>query len=153
MNILFICTGNTCRSPMAEGYMKHLCAQAGMADFEISSAGTCSYDGGAVSEHSVRAVASAGVDISAHKSSSVTHERVMAADIIVAMSLGHKMQLARYFPESVPKTSLILECIGEAGDLADPFGGSQEIYDACFAQMKPALENLLLDLRSEIDNK
>jgi len=133
---------------MAEGYFKLLCDQAGV-EMEVSSAGTCAYAGAAVSSKSVNAVRDAGVDISAHKSSSVTHERVMAADLIIAMSSSHRMQLARFFPESVPKTTQILEYVGERGDLADPFGGSQDIYNACFAQMKPALENLLLDLRSE----
>jgi len=134
---------------MAEGYFKLLCEQAGADDFTVSSAGTCTYDGGAVSEKSVNAVAELGVDISNHKSSSLDHKRINDADCIVAMGMSHKLQLSQYYPESLGKTALILEFVGESGDLADPFGGSQDVYNKCFAQMKPALDNLFLDLNSE----
>lgn len=149
MNVLFVCTGNTCRSPMAEGYFKLLCEQAGADNFVVSSAGTCTYDGAAVSENSVKAVSPFGVNISGHKSSSLDHQRINDADCIIAMGMSHKLQLSQYYPESLGKMALILEFVGENGDLADPFGGSQEVYNKCFEQMKPALDNLFLDLNTK----
>lgn len=148
MNILFVCTGNTCRSPMAEAYFKNLCEKAGVDNFVVSSAGTCTYDGLPVSENSIKAVASEGIDLSGYKSSAISHDLIMEADHIIVMSINHKLQLSQYYPESLPKISLLLEFVGKDCDVADPYGGNQDTYDKCFAEMKPALENLFLDLNS-----
>ena len=148
MNILFVCTGNTCRSPMAEGYFKLLCEQAGVSNYVVSSAGTCTYEGAPVAAHSVAALTEFGIDISNHTSLSLSHKVVDDADCIIAMSLNHKLQLSQYFPKSLAKTALLLEFVNKNDNIADPVGGSQAEYNACFAEMKPALENLFLDLNT-----
>ncbi len=150
MNVIFVCTGNTCRSPMAEGYFKDLCKKANKENISALSAGVSACPGIPVSQNSVNTLQKHGIDISSHVSSPLFPEMVEKADAIIAMTLSHKLQVARFHPEAVGKTHLLLEFSDKnGGDIGDPIGGPQSVYDQCFMQMKPALENLLLDLTSE----
>ncbi|MBR3961706.1 MAG: low molecular weight phosphatase family protein, partial [Clostridia bacterium] len=84
MKIIFVCTGNTCRSPMAEGYLKSL----NIGGLEVASRGLQA--GGGVSENSVAAMQEIGIDISAHTPRNLTREEIDGADIIVCMTATHK---------------------------------------------------------------
>ena len=76
MRILFVCTGNTCRSPMAEAYFKSLCEKSGRLDITVESAGTFGGDGEPASSQSVSVMKDHGIDLSAHKSSTLTKEKI-----------------------------------------------------------------------------
>lgn len=115
MNVLFVCTGNTCRSPMAEGY-----ANAKIEGVTAKSCGICA-DGSPVSEKSEKAMAEIGIDISSHLSSPITTELVEWADLIICMSPSHKAAL-----ESV---GIEAEVLGNG--IPDPYGGDIEDYRAC----------------------
>ena len=83
MEIIFVCTGNTCRSPLAEGLMKKLLADRGIDGIEISSAGLAAYPGDEVSEKSVKAAEKYGVDISAHRSRRINQYMLESAVLYV----------------------------------------------------------------------
>ncbi len=150
MNIIFVCTGNTCRSPMAEGYFRDLCDKANI-EINISSAGIAAGNGMRTSQNSINALKKYDIDISELRSSPLTLDDLEKNDLIITMGNSHKAQIVYNVPESESKIHLLLEYMDcPNDDVADPFGGNQEIYNACFAEMKPALDNLLLDLIAKL---
>jgi protein-tyrosine-phosphatase len=146
-HILFVCTGNTCRSPMGEGYFRHLIKQSGRQDLTVSSAGTSASDGFPVSNGSLVTMRGYGIDISDLRSTTLTRELVEDADLIITMSRGHRLQIGRAMPYVLDKTHLLMEFDGQPDlDVNDPVGGDYELYSNCFKGMKQALDNLFLDI-------
>lgn len=142
MNILFVCTGNTCRSPMAEYYFRHLCEASGRSDFTVVSAGLSSFGGEPVSRNAALVLDKIGISSGQHRSRVLTPSLVAAADLIVCMTASHADMLAGYFPGSAGKSHLLLEYAGIVGDVPDPYGGSPEQYEAVFEIMRSALDQL-----------
>ena len=142
MHILFICTGNTCRSPMAEGFFRDLVEHSNRKDITVSSAGTFAGDGESPSMNSITAMKEIGIDISDYKSSPLTIELVDKADMIIAMTISHKHAVGQMSAIAVKKCSVLGEYNNSGEDLSDPFGGSQNVYGYCLTTMKPSLENL-----------
>ncbi len=130
MNILFVCTGNTCRSPMAEGYLHSL----GIKDISVKSRGLCA-DGSAVSQNALLAMREAGIDISSHISRQITPEDITWADKIICMSASHISALT-----GICKAKLSLLGAG----ICDPFGGSLQNYRTCRDQIIKQLEAMFL---------
>ena len=129
MNILFICLGNTCRSPMAEGLARHRGEETGVTINALSAGLFAHMDGPAMPE-AIAAVADK-VDISNHKTRQVEFAFVEAADYVVAMTADVKSILLRQFPFFQNKILTLAEWAGEDGDVIDPFGGNQEEYNTC----------------------
>lgn len=134
MNILFVCTGNTCRSPMAAYIMDKIAVENDL-DVLIESAGIFAEPEQKASENAVLAMRDMGIDISEHRTQPVTEELLKRADIILTMTEGQKMMIAQYAKD---KVYTLLEYSGSKGDISDPYGGdleeyketAQEIYDA-----------------------
>ncbi|WP_251440877.1 low molecular weight protein arginine phosphatase [Veillonella intestinalis] len=145
MNILFVCTGNTCRSPMAEGLLRVM-AEKENKDITTLSAGLFTAPGGRVSPYAETAVKDM-VDISMHQSRPLTKALIDAADLILGLSSDHKNVLLRQFPDLKDKIMTLGEWAGTQEDVADPFGGTQEEYDACAAQIKTLLAKGLANLK------
>ncbi|MBR7133699.1 MAG: ribosomal protein S18-alanine N-acetyltransferase [Clostridia bacterium] len=127
MRVLFVCTGNTCRSPMAEGYLK----TKGITAF---SRGLCA-DGSAVSPNSKEAMAETGVDISGHISKQLTAVDLSEADKIICMSHSHRAALLGV---ACDKEITVL-----GGGVSDPYGGDIAAYRACRDQIINELDRLL----------
>lgn len=127
MRVLFVCTGNTCRSPMAEGYLKH----KGISAF---SRGLCA-DGSAVSLNSKQVMAEIGVDISTHVSEQLTVEDLKEADKIICMSHAHKAALMSV---ACDKEITVL-----GGGVSDPYGGDREAYRTCRDFITSEIDRLL----------
>lgn len=127
--ILFVCTGNTCRSPMAEGLLR-----SQNSTFSVSSAGLFA-DGSPVSDHAVSALAELGIDISGHRSRQLTPAMAEEADLILTMTNAHRKMLEITIPQAASKTLTLSQWAGETGDVSDPFGGSQEDYNICRDQI------------------
>ena len=116
MNIIFVCTGNTCRSPMAEGYLKSL----GFNSLTVCSRGFMA-DGDKVSENSAAVMKEIGIDISAHTSKTITKEDVQNADKIICLSQNHILSLL-----SIGVSNEKLYLLGEG--ISDPYGGDISVY-------------------------
>lgn len=139
MNIIFVCTGNTCRSPMAEGFFKTLSADS--AAFEACSRGIAAIDGMRASEYSVIAASELGSDIANHASHQITQADVSWADFIFTMTSSHASVLKAAFPESSQKIFTIAE-FALSADVSDPYGGDLAIYRECAAQLKAAVQKI-----------
>ena len=149
MRVLFVCTGNTCRSPLAEGYFRRLTRNAGISDaIEVASAGTSAMEGAPPSPQAVAAAESAGFDISSLRSAPLTPEEIERADLIVPMTVSHEAVVLSIAPGAAGKTRRLGE-FADGGDIGDPFGGSLAVYQACFDGMRPALERLFDKVKSK----
>lgn len=140
--VLIICTGNFCRSPMAEAILKDLMRQYGEEDkFEVQSAGTWTQDGLRASSLAVQAMKELGLDISAHRSHHLTPEDVGAARLIIVMARDHKEALAIEFPQAREKLRMLSEMAGKRHDIEDPSGtGSLEMHRACAREIRELLK-------------
>lgn len=145
MKILFVCTGNTCRSPMAEGLMRVMAQEAGK-DVTVLSAGLFCANGAKATPQAIEAV-KPYVDISSHESRPLSVAFMEAADLVIAMTEEHKRVLLRQFSFMADKIKTLAEWAGQDGDVEDPFGQNQEVYNACAAQIR----NLLAKGLSKID--
>lgn len=133
MNILYVCTGNTCRSPMAEGITRTLATELGL-DVNVVSAGLFAAYGAKPTEEAVIAIQSIA-DISGHESRPLTMELVNSADLIIGMTQDHKSVLLRQFPFEAAKIKTLAEWGHGAGDVVDPFGSNQDVYNQCAEQI------------------
>ena len=133
MNILFVCTGNTCRSPMAEGYLK----SKGIEGVTVLSRGLAA-DGSPVSLNSKTAMDEAGIDIGSHISKQITADDINKADKIICLSPSHKALL---LSAGVPENKLYI--LGDG--ISDPFGGSIETYRRCRDEIFAAIDILIKD--------
>lgn len=138
MNILFVCTGNTCRSPMAEGLLRAK-AEKEQKDIVTLSAGLFTVPGGTVSPYAREAVKDQ-VDISSHQTRPLSIALMEAADLVVGLASGHKNTLLRQFPAMKDKIVTLGELAGTGEDVQDPFGGTQEEYFECAKQIEELID-------------
>jgi glycine hydroxymethyltransferase len=143
--ILFICTGNVCRSPMAEALFRH--AMRGRGEFRIFSAGLGAIDGQPPTQHSVHAMKEIGIDISAQRSRALTADLVRQADFIFGMTHGHVDTIALLYPPAAEKTFLLREFDDTLEpyekDIGDPIGSPYEVYVDCRDQIEQGIASLL----------
>ena len=142
-NVLFVCTGNTCRSLMAELYFNWSCARRGISGVVARSAGLMAFPGAPLSEAARLTLAPLGVEFGDFRSRVLDRALVSEAELIVAMTAGHLRGIVSQYPEAGEKCRLLLEFCGEAGPVPDPFGGSVAAYAAVFSLMRPALDALI----------
>jgi len=142
--VLVVCTGNTCRSPMAEGWLNaHLKDTAWTAE----SAGVMAGPGGKASPEAIEAMRELQIDISAHRSRPVTQPMLEEAAVILTMTEGHWREIVRQYPEAEDKTFLVHSFgLEELRDVADPYGLSVEAYRHTRDELAQALGEFLLDL-------
>ncbi len=130
--VLFVCTGNLCRSPMAEGLLQHKLALADLADrHEVHSVGVWALDGRPASPNAVAVMAERGIDIQDHTARSITASDVAEADLILVMSREHAEVIRNTWPQYDWQVYLLSEMAGKRKDVEDPYGGSIEEYRAC----------------------
>ncbi len=140
-SVLFICTANRCRSPMAEAILKRLVAQLGQAeDWHIQSAGTWTEPNLPVTSCSKEVMAQRGIDLGAHRSRPLTVELLHDAAVILVMTQSQREALQTEFPEVAQKTHLLGQLIGQSHDIEDPYGGPAEEYQLCASEIEWILE-------------
>lgn len=149
VNFLVICSGNTCRSPMAEGLLRRVLAdklncqenELGDKGYFVESAGVATFEGQPPSDEAVRVLRRRGVDISGHRSSPVSVEEINRADYIYTMTSGHLDEIIRKAPSARERA----QCL-QGTDIQDPIGGSEEVYEACADQIEKALRDRLKEV-------
>lgn len=146
-HVLFVCTGNVCRSPMAEGLFRKLLA--GRDDITVESAGVSAGRGQAASGDAVRALQSQGIDLTKFRSQPVSEELVDRATHIFVMTRDHKRLLELFFPQAAGKTLLLRELEKGSPDVPDPIGLGRETYERCRDAIKRTLPALLKFIDSQ----
>ncbi|MEM7698225.1 MAG: low molecular weight protein arginine phosphatase [Verrucomicrobiota bacterium] len=144
--VLFLCTGNVCRSPMAEGMFRDLVARSGKEGIEVASAGLSAMEGLDPSENSIKAMGEETVDISHQRSQQLTPEMVEGATHIFGMGIGHVEAIRSYFPEASEKTFVLRELIVDEGldlEVPDPIGGDLDEYRITRNLIKEAMPSIL----------
>jgi len=140
-HILLVCTGNTCRSPLAEALLRKKLADRGVNGVQLGSAGTGAWDGAPASEGAYLVALEHGLDLSAHRARLLTRELVAGSDLVLTMARHHRARVEQL--GSGTPTHLLGEFAGRTGgdaEVRDPFGGDLEGYRETFVEL-----NLLLD--------
>lgn len=140
--ILFVCTGNICRSPMAAALFRAEAQKHGEAErFRIESAGTWGVDGQPATPLAETVMQKRGLSLEGHVARTVTEEMVREADLILVMTHSHRDALTAEFPSTRRKIHLLSQLSGPPFDIADPIGKPLNDYELCADNLQHLIEN------------
>ncbi len=148
-SILLVCTGNSCRSVMAEGLLKKMLKEFGKNDIEVQSCGIGTMDGLAPTDETIEVMKRESVDVSDYRSKKISEDLVKKADLILVMEEAHLSDVIRRVPEAAQKTHLlkkfapeVLSSHPEGFSIPDPIGRPMKDYEYCLDAIKREIERI-----------
>ncbi|ADL08782.1 low molecular weight protein arginine phosphatase [Thermosediminibacter oceani] len=153
--VVFVCTGNTCRSSMAEGLFRKMLRERGKdKDIKVDSCGIAAVEGMPASPQARKVMEEQGVDLSSHRAKMLS-EALLNADLILTMTRSHRDYIINKFPHTKGRVFVLSEFAegqvdGDA-DIADPYGGDEETYRRVADMIREKLEKVLERLEKELD--
>lgn len=154
MRLLFVCSGNICRSAMASAYARARLADAGRTDVLVESAGTLGIEGERAAPEAIQVLREEGIDLGGHRSRGLREADIRGADLVVVMTLAHAETIERSLPAVSADLRLLRafengpEPRAGASDLEDPIGLPIGSYRECFSRIRSCVDHLLEHLRA-----
>lgn len=149
MKIMFICTGNICRSAMAEAMMKEMLAKKQKENIEVYSAGIYAGTGDVPTQTAVEVMKeSYGIDLSHHRATNIKESQIEKMDLILCATISHKIEILQDYPQLQNKVYTLKEYAGLARegrnfDISDPWGYDKKVYENCAKEIEECLEKIL----------
>jgi protein-tyrosine-phosphatase len=139
--ILFVCTGNTCRSPMAEAMLRRKVAQESLSErIHVTSAGLSAWEGERASAEAIQVMRQKGLTLDLHRARLLQGEMLSSADLVLTMAESHRTQILRRWETVAGKVWVWGDYVNLKGDVADPFGGTILDYERCAEMLQRLME-------------